>query len=58
MPALETAHAVYVAVQIAKTLTPDDNVVVCVSGRGDKDVETVGKELKRMGKDIDWDLSM
>ena len=43
IPAIETAHAVAGAVQVARELGPDGVVVVCHSGRGDKDVDTAGK---------------
>lgn len=43
--ALETAHAVYVARQVAEELGPNGLVLVNVSGRGDKDVDTVRKAL-------------
>ena len=41
IPALESSHAVYGAVQLAKTLSAEQDVVICVSGRGDKDLNTV-----------------
>ena len=41
IPALESAHAVYGAAQLAPTLPPDAVIVVCLSGRGDKDLEIV-----------------
>ena len=44
IPALESAHAVYYATKLAKTLKPDENILVCLSGRGDKDVPTVADE--------------
>ena len=37
LPALETAHAVVEAMRIARTRAKHDVVVVCFSGRGDKD---------------------
>lgn len=40
LPALESAHAVYYAAQLAKTMATDDILVICLSGRGDKDVHT------------------
>jgi tryptophan synthase beta chain len=43
IPAIETAHAVAGAVQVARELGPDGIVLVCHSGRGDKDVDTAGK---------------
>jgi tryptophan synthase beta chain len=45
IPALETAHAIPKAVAVARELGPDANVVVCLSGRGDKDVEQVQRIL-------------
>ena len=47
MPALESAHAVAYAMQLAKGLPRSKNVVVGLSGRGDKDVHVVAKALGR-----------
>ena len=44
IPALESAHAVYYACELAKTMTPEQSVLVCLSGRGDKDVPTVAEK--------------
>ena len=41
IPALEPAHAVYYVSRLAPTLPADAVVVMCLSGRGDKDVDTV-----------------
>ncbi len=41
IPALESAHAVHHAVTMAKELSRDKIIVVCLSGRGDKDIHTV-----------------
>jgi tryptophan synthase beta chain len=41
IPALESAHAVYYASQLARELGPEQIILVCLSGRGDKDVPTV-----------------
>lgn len=41
IPALESAHAVAEVIKIAPKLTKDDIVVICLSGRGDKDVESI-----------------
>ncbi|RLA08421.1 MAG: tryptophan synthase subunit beta [Gammaproteobacteria bacterium] len=41
MPALESSHAMAHAVELAATMTADESVLVCLSGRGDKDVHTV-----------------
>jgi tryptophan synthase beta chain len=43
MPALESSHAVAAAMRIAPTLAKDDQIIVCLSGRGDKDVHTVAQ---------------
>ncbi|PKX91086.1 tryptophan synthase [Aspergillus novofumigatus IBT 16806] len=55
-PALETAHGIWGAVEQAKTMKKGQDVVICVSGRGDKDVENVAEELPRHGPKIGWDL--
>ncbi|MNM17773.1 Tryptophan synthase beta chain [compost metagenome] len=41
IPALESAHAVAQVAKIAPTLSKDSIVVICLSGRGDKDVESI-----------------
>ena len=42
IPALEPAHALaYVANELAPALPPEQTVLVCLSGRGDKDIDTV-----------------
>ena len=41
IPALETSHALHLAEQIARELGPDGDVLVGLSGRGDKDLDTV-----------------
>jgi tryptophan synthase beta chain len=41
IPALESAHAVAEAVRRAPTMRPDQTILVNLSGRGDKDVETL-----------------
>ncbi|KAJ5533200.1 tryptophan synthase [Penicillium frequentans] len=45
IPALESSHAVAGAVRIAKELGPNKDIVICLSGRGDKDVQTVAAML-------------
>ncbi|MBD8032680.1 tryptophan synthase subunit beta [Solibacillus merdavium] len=45
LPALESAHAVYYAAQFAKDRPADEIIVVCLSGRGDKDVHTLMDKL-------------
>jgi tryptophan synthase len=56
IPALETAHAVWGAVQVAKKMEKGKDIVICVSGRGDKDVQSVADELPVLGPKIGWDL--
>ena len=56
IPALESAHAIYGAVELAKTMDKDKDVVICLSGRGDKDVQSVADELPKLGPQIGWDL--
>ena len=46
IPALEPAHAVAAALRIAKTMRPDQVVLVNMCGRGDKDMQTLARELK------------
>lgn len=41
LPALESAHAVAYAMKLAKQLDSEQNIVVNLSGRGDKDVHTI-----------------
>lgn len=41
IPALESAHAVAYAMKLAKTLSPDQTILVNLSGRGDKDIDYV-----------------
>ena len=45
MPALEPSHAISYATKLAKTLSREDSIIVNLSGRGDKDVDTVAKQL-------------
>ena len=45
IPALESSHAVAEAIKIAKTMRSDENLVINLSGRGDKDVEEVQRLL-------------
>lgn len=43
MPALESSHAIAYAMKLAKTLDKDQNIIVNLSGRGDKDIHTVAE---------------
>jgi tryptophan synthase len=38
IPALESSHAVYSAMELAKTMSPEEDIVICLSGRGDKGI--------------------
>jgi len=46
IPALESSHAVSYAMELAKKMDKNENIVVTLSGRGDKDVEVVQQYLK------------
>ena len=46
IPALESAHALAFAMKLAGGMKRDETIVVTLSGRGDKDVETVANSLK------------
>ena len=41
LPAIESAHAVAYALKKAKEMTMDQSMIICLSGRGDKDVNTI-----------------
>jgi tryptophan synthase beta chain len=41
IPALESSHAVYYAAKLARKLPRDKAIIVCLSGRGDKDIDIV-----------------
>jgi len=43
LPALESAHAVAKALEMAAAMKPDQVVVICLSGRGDKDTHEVAR---------------
>ncbi len=49
IPALESAHAVAYAVQLARELPRDAVILVNLSGRGDKDLDTVMRALAEQG---------
>ena len=46
IPALESSHAIAEAVRRAPAMSPQDSIVVCLSGRGDKDMQNI-KEYKQ-----------
>jgi tryptophan synthase beta chain len=43
IPAIESSHAVAAAMKIAPTMKKDEIMVICLSGRGDKDVHQIAK---------------
>jgi tryptophan synthase beta chain len=49
IPALESAHAIAECIRLAPTLSPSDILLVNVSGRGDKDMGILTRELKLSG---------
>ena len=49
IPAIESAHAVAYAFKKAKEMTMDQSMVICLSGRGDKDVNTIADYLDGKG---------
>ena len=50
IPALEPSHAISYAMELAKNMNRNENIVVTLSGRGDKDVDVVQRYLKMKGK--------
>ena len=45
MPALESSHAIAHTMKLAPTLPKEQTIIVCLSGRGDKDIHTVADAL-------------
>jgi tryptophan synthase beta chain len=45
MPALEPAHAISYATKLAEKLGSDQSIIVNLSGRGDKDVDTIARQF-------------
>jgi len=43
LPALESSHAVAYGLKLASKMSPDESIVINLSGRGDKDIPTVAK---------------
>ncbi|KMU85728.1 tryptophan synthase [Coccidioides immitis H538.4] len=56
IPALESSHAVYGVIELAKKMGKGKNIVLNLSGRGDKDVQSVADALPVIGPKIGWDL--
>ncbi|KAI0820224.1 tryptophan synthetase [Trametes gibbosa] len=58
IPALESSHAIWGGMALAKTLPKDANVVICLSGRGDKDVEQISELLPgKWEEKLGWFIS-
>ncbi|MEW9033248.1 MAG: tryptophan synthase subunit beta, partial [Planifilum fimeticola] len=53
LPALESAHAVAEAVRIAEEAERNRIVLICLSGRGDKDVETIAAHMEGLADGTD-----
>ncbi|SFE34093.1 tryptophan synthase subunit beta [Alteribacillus iranensis] len=47
LPAIESAHALHLAFEKAKQMTSDEILVVCLSGRGDKDVNSIKAAMEK-----------
>ncbi|GAA5833046.1 hypothetical protein JCM11251_006493 [Rhodosporidiobolus azoricus] len=57
IPALESSHAVWGTMQLAKTMPKDANIVMTLSGRGDKDVQEISEILPTKWADkLDWHI--
>ena len=46
LPALESSHAVAATLKLAAQRSPEDVVVICLSGRGDKDAAEIERLLE------------
>ncbi|MBF2671862.1 tryptophan synthase subunit beta [Listeria seeligeri] len=51
IPALESSHAISYAVKLAASMRPEENMIVCLSGRGDKDVKQLKERLEGQAND-------
>ncbi|MBC1996835.1 tryptophan synthase subunit beta [Listeria marthii] len=51
IPALESSHAISYAVKLASKMCPEESMVVCLSGRGDKDVNQLKERLEGQAND-------
>ncbi|KAF9220092.1 tryptophan synthase [Gyrodon lividus] len=57
IPALESSHALWEGVRRAKILPKETNLVICLSGRGDKDVEQISQLLPgQWAERLDWHI--
>ncbi|MBC1544113.1 tryptophan synthase subunit beta [Listeria cossartiae] len=51
IPALESSHAISYAVKLASKMRPEESMIVCLSGRGDKDVNQLKERLEGQAND-------
>ncbi|MBC1539625.1 tryptophan synthase subunit beta [Listeria seeligeri] len=51
IPALESSHAISYAVKLAASMRPEESMIVCLSGRGDKDVKQLKERLEGQAND-------
>ncbi|CAJ0643779.1 13800_t:CDS:10 [Entrophospora sp. SA101] len=51
-------HAIYYALELASKMRKDQDILLCVSGRGDKDVSSVAEALPKYGPKIGWDMTI
>ncbi len=49
IPAIESSHAIYEAMRLAPTLSPEQSIIINLSGRGDKDVEAIKSYMDARG---------
>lgn len=58
VPALESSHAVKATIGVAKELGPGKDVVMCLSGRGDKDVQQIYEGISQgdWGERLNWKI--
>ncbi|EOT29039.1 tryptophan synthase subunit beta [Enterococcus saccharolyticus] len=45
IPALESSHAIAYAMKLAKEMSPEESILICLSGRGDKDVQQIKERM-------------
>lgn len=50
LAAIESAHALSAAFEHAKNMGNEESILICLSGRGDKDVHTLMSHYKEVGK--------
>ena len=53
VPDLESSHAIWGGMKVARTMKEDETLVICLSGRGDKDLWIVADRLPLLGRTIE-----